>query len=298
MYDRLTEFLNKQDVKYKPNYSMSRLTTVGIGGECDLVMLPDSIAKLVSALNFVAKSNIKHTVVGGMSNVLPCDGCYNGVLISTRHMRGFEARDGVMNILAGENLGRAALSVADEDYGGLSGFVGIPGTVGGAIAGNAGAFGIEIADALIDACVYDSEHGICTMSADELDFSHRHSRLKTRRGTTVLYARFKLIRQSRDVVKAEIKDLLAKRRATQPCEPSLGCVFKRTCLGSAARLIDLAGLKGMRIGNAAISEKHAGFIVNLGGATAKDYKALAMVAAERVYDGFGIRPELEIEFLK
>ena len=298
MYDRLTEFLNKQDVKYKLNYPFPRLSTVEIGGECSVVAFPDSIAKLISALKFIVENNIRHKVVGGMSNVLPCDGCYDGVLISTRRMRGFEARDGVLSISAGENLGRAALSISNDGYGGLSGFVGIPGTVGGAIVGNAGAFGIEISDAIIDACVYDSERGLHTLSSDELDFSYRHSRIKEERDITVLYARFKLLKESRDSVKSEIKALLVKRRSSQPSEPSLGCVFKRTELGSAARLIDLAGLKGMRIGNAAISEKHAGFIVNLGGATAKDYKTLAAIAAERVYEGFGVRPEFEIEFLK
>lgn len=298
MYDHLTDFLRKQDVKFKLNYPMSRLTAVGIGGECDMLLLPDSIAKLISALKFVAENNIKHKIIGGMTNVLPCDERFCGVLISLGGLRGYEARDGVLNVSAGENLGRVAIRIAEDGYGGLSGFVGIPGTVGGAVAGNAGAFGAEISDVLIDACVYDAEQGVHVTSCAELDFSYRHSLLKSKAGITVLSARFKLLRKSRDEIKSQIKEILAKRRSTQPHEPSLGCVFKRTEIGSAARLIDLAGLKGMRIGNAAISEKHAGFIVNLGGATAKDYKTLAAIAAERIYDGFGIRPELEIEFLK
>ena len=280
MLESLIGFLKKEDVEYKENYPMSRISSVRIGGDASLLICPSCIEKFISALDFIKKNAIKHKIIGGMTNILPCDGNYYGALISTRALGGV-APDG-------DTVG----------IGGLSELVGIPGTVGGAIAGNAGAFGKEISEVLVDADVYDLHRGcVERINVSELGFKYRDSIFKHSDHMVILCGRFRIIREDRDKINKQIIEIRHRRASTQPREPSLGSVFKRTAIGSAGRLIDVAGLKGTRIGNAAISERHAGFIVNLGGATAQEYISLAETVAERVYECFGVKPEREVEIL-
>lgn len=298
MLESLIGFLKKEDVEYKENYPMSRISSVRIGGDASLLICPSCIEKFISALDFIKKNAIKHKIIGGMTNILPCDGNYHGALISTRALGGVAPDGDTVVISAGENLGKAAVMLAESGIGGLSELVGIPGTVGGAIAGNAGAFGKDISEVLVDADVYDLHRGcVERMNVSELGFKYRDSIFKHSDHMVILCGRFRIIREDRDKINKQIIEIRHRRASTQPREPSLGSVFKRTAIGSAGRLIDVAGLKGTRIGNAAISERHAGFIVNLGGATAQEYISLAETAAERVYECFGVKPEREVEIL-
>ena len=189
---------------------------------------------------------------------------------------------------------RAAIFAANHGLAGMEFAHGIPGTVGGGVYMNAGAYGGEICQICESVDVMDMQGRVCTISGNEMAFSYRHSRLEDE-GGIVVSAVFRLQKQDPEQIKAKMRELQAKRSASQPLDkPSAGSAFKRPVGGYAAALIDQAGLKGFRVGDAAISEKHAGFAVNLGNATAEDVKTLLQQVSDIVYEKSGIRLEPEV----
>jgi UDP-N-acetylmuramate dehydrogenase len=189
---------------------------------------------------------------------------------------------------------RAAVFAANAGLSGLEFAHGIPGTVGGGVYMNAGAYGGEIKDVIESVDIMDVSGDIYTLSAEEMEFSYRHSILEDR-GGIVLSAVFRLLEKPAEEIKGKMKELMAKRSASQPLDlPSAGSAFKRPVGGYAAALIDQAGLKGFSVGGAAISTKHAGFAVNLGGATAADVKQLLSRVSDIVFERSGIRLEPEV----
>jgi UDP-N-acetylmuramate dehydrogenase len=191
-------------------------------------------------------------------------------------------------------MARAAVFAAGLGLGGLEFAHGIPGTVGGGVYMNAGAYGGEIAMVCESVDVMDAAGVVTTIPAEEMGFSYRHSRLEDEFGIVVC-AVFRLSAQPEAQIREQMQTLLQKRKASQPLElPSAGSAFKRPVGGFAAALIDQAGLKGFQIGGAAVSEKHAGFVVNLGGATAADVQQLLAAVSDKVFDFAGIRLEPEI----
>ena len=189
---------------------------------------------------------------------------------------------------------RAAIFAARARLSGLEFAHGIPGTVGGGVFMNAGAYGGEICQVCAQVEVMDMTGELRTYSAEEMGFSYRYSRLEDE-GGIVVSTTFALTPKPGDEIAATMQDLMARRSASQPLDmPSAGSAFKRPVGGYAAALIDSAGLKGYQIGGAAVSQKHAGFVVNLGGATAQDVKDLLADVADKVYENSGIRLEPEI----
>ena len=189
---------------------------------------------------------------------------------------------------------RAAMFAANHDLGGMEFAHGIPGSVGGGVYMNAGAYGGELSQIIERVEVMDFTGKIRILSAEEMQFSYRHSILEEQPGI-VISADFRLEKKHAEEVKAKMKELMGKRSASQPLDlPSAGSAFKRPVGGYAAALIDQAGLKGYRVGGAAISTKHAGFAVNLGGATAEDVKTLLKQVSDKVYENSGIRIEPEV----
>jgi UDP-N-acetylmuramate dehydrogenase len=199
-----------------------------------------------------------------------------------------------IRIMAGVTMTRAAVFAANHGLSGMEFAHGIPGTVGGGVYMNAGAYGGEICQVCESVDVMDIDGNLRTISGSEMDFSYRHSRLEDE-GGIVVSAVFALQSGEVEQIKAKMRELQAKRSASQPLDkPSAGSAFKRPAQGYAAALIDQAGLKGYRVGDAAISEKHAGFAVNLGNATAEDVKNLLRQVSDIVYDNSGIRLEPEV----
>jgi UDP-N-acetylmuramate dehydrogenase len=176
--------------------------------------------------------------------------------------------------------------------------VGVPGTVGGAVVGNAGAHGSDIAHSLVSASVLDAEGNVKEWSAQELGFGYRNSRLKSQiRNPVVLEAEFKLTQSTREECEVKAAEFTEKRKRTQPPGASLGSMFKNPLGDYAGRLVEAAGLKGARVGNAEISPVHANFFVNLGGASATDIYSLICLAREQVRHRFNVTLELEIELV-
>ena len=210
-------------------------------------------------------------------------------------MGGMEQLDETtIRVAAGVTMTRAAMFAANLGLGGMEFAHGIPGTIGGGVYMNAGAYGGEIKDICTFVDVMDKEGNITRRSAEEMKFSYRHSVLEDE-GGIVLSAEFKLVPTSAEDVKAKMKELQAKRSASQPLDlPSAGSAFKRPVGGFAAALIDQAGLKGYTVGGAGISTKHAGFAVNVGGATAADVRNLLSQVSDIVFEKSGIRLEPEV----
>lgn len=199
-----------------------------------------------------------------------------------------------IRVLAGVTMSRAAVFAANLGLSGLEFAHGIPGTVGGGVYMNAGAYGGEICQVCTQVEVMDRNGNFRRLSGEEMQFSYRHSILEDT-GDIVVAAEFALVKAEPETIKAKMKELIGKRSASQPLDlPSAGSAFKRPVGGYAAALIDQSGLRGFQIGGAAISTKHAGFAVNMGGATAAEVKELLRQVSDRVFADSGIRLEPEV----
>jgi UDP-N-acetylmuramate dehydrogenase len=199
-----------------------------------------------------------------------------------------------IRVFAGVTMSRAAIFAANQGLSGMEFAHGIPGTVGGGVYMNAGAYGGEICQICESVDVMDMDGNITTVCGSDMDFSYRHSRLEDE-GGIVISAVFCLTPAEPESIRERMRELQAKRSASQPLDkPSAGSAFKRPAQGYAAALIEQAGLKGYCVGDAAVSEKHAGFAVNLGNATAEEVKSLLQQVSDIVYDKFAIRLEPEV----
>lgn len=276
--------------------SLSKHTSFRIGGPAEVMAFPVNAGQLSELLKVGKELDIKPAILGAGTNILAPDEGLDGLVICLKDcMNGMERLgDSGIRVMAGVTMSRAAVFAANLGLSGLEFAHGIPGTVGGGVYMNAGAYGGEISQVCIGADVMNvaGERRCCTR--EELDFSYRHSALEES-GEIVLSVDFRLTPASPEDIKAKMKELHGKRTASQPLDlPSAGSAFKRPVGGYAAALIDQSGLKGFRVGNAAISSKHAGFAVNLGGASAQDVKALLEQVSDKVYQDSGIRLEPEV----
>ena len=257
---------------------------------------PKTVEELAQLLKTSALLDLKPAILGAGTNVIAPDEGISGLVICLKDcLDGMEQiGENLIRVAAGVTMTRAAVFAANLGLGGLEFAHGIPGTVGGGVYMNAGAYGGEICQVCESVDVMDAQGNIRTVSKDEMGFSYRHSMLEDQ-GGIVLSATFKLTEKPMDEIKAYMKELMGKRSASQPLDkPSAGSAFKRPVGGYAAALIDQAGLKGYQVGGAAISTKHAGFAVNLGDATAADVKALLQQVSDVVYEQSGIRLEPEV----
>lgn len=275
---------------------MSKHTSFRIGGPAAVMAFPQNEEELSEVLKVSGKLDIKPVILGAGTNVLAPDEGLPGLIVCLKDcMNGMELLEGGgIRVMSGVTMTRAAVFAANHGLTGMEFAHGIPGTVGGGVYMNAGAYGGEISQICRSVTVMDRNGKTRQLSQEEMDFDYRHSILEES-GEIVVSAVFGLAQDSPEAVKARMRQLQAKRSASQPLDlPSAGSAFKRPVGGYAAALIDQAGLKGYRVGNAAISGKHAGFAVNLGGATAHDVKELLTQVSDRVYAASGIRLEPEI----
>ena len=299
MREELLDFLKMNDVEIKENIRLCGLSPIKIGGEADIVVYPNSLNQLIDLLHFLKKIKIRYKILGRMSNVLPPDEKYTPLIIKTDLLNAISVNDQSVTLHAGVSIPRLSAMLTSAGLSGLEPLSGIPGSIGGAILGNAGAFGREISELVEYVTVFDkSEESIIRIAPNVAEFGYRNSVFK-RLPIVIFQVKLKLTRSDTQSVSAEVERYKAIRREKQPVgTPSLGSTFKRPKDGIyAAKLIDECGLKGFSIGGAQISEKHAGFIVNRGGASAKDYLAIADYAQKCVKNKFGIGLEREVEIL-
>ena len=274
------------------------MSSVGISTIADAVTYPENEEKLVTLIRTLTGDNIPFVVLGRMSNVLFKEPRYDGVVVRTTRINTKKLAESILTVSCGGGLASSIKEAARFDLGGLEGLSGIPATIGGMVKRNAGAFGYEIADRFREAiCYLPSCDRVEKFNRDDMRFSYRRSALCDL-DAIVLQASFELLKKSKNEIIHELCEYKTRRLSSQPLGyPSLGSVFKRYNGVSAGYYIDEIGLKGYRIGGACVSEKHAGFIVNIGGATAYDYIRLIEYVKERVYSELGILLEEEIEII-
>lgn len=271
-------------------------TSFRIGGPAEVMAFPKNAEELREILKASKLLDAKTYILGAGTNILAPDAGIAGLVICLKDSLGGMARlsGDRIRVAAGVSMARAAMFAASEGLSGLEFAHGIPGSVGGGVYMNAGAYGGEICQVCESVDVMDMDGNIRTVPGAEMNFSYRHSRLEDE-GGIVLSAVFALTPKAETEIREKMQELMGKRRASQPLDkPSAGSAFKRPVGGYAAALIDGAGLKGYRVGDAAISEKHAGFAVNLGSATAADVQELLRQVSDKVFENSGIRIEPEV----
>ncbi len=276
---------------------LSAHTSFRIGGPAEVMAFPRSAGELSTLLKTAALLDVEPRILGAGTNVLAPDAGVRGLVICLKDcLDGMERVDECgIRVMSGVTMARAAMYAAGLGLSGLEFAHGIPGTVGGGVFMNAGAYGGCIADVLECATVMTMHGDTEVLHAPALNFSYRHSLLQERKGI-VICGDFRLEPKPEEEIRAQMKQLQEKRRGSQPLKlPSAGSAFRRPVGGYAAALIDAAGLRGFQVGGAGVSRKHTGFVVNLGGATAADVQQLLREVAQRVYDHSGIRLEPEIE---
>lgn len=279
-------------------------TSFRVGGPADWMLRAKDTESLIKAVQTAQRTKLPYRIIGAGSNILVSDAGVEGILILNKassyelieHQHGF-----ALVVDAGMMLPRLAGELAKKGVAGLEWGVGIPGTIGGAIVQNAGAWGHDIKERLlsIEYMMPDNDESK-TLSADKLGLSYRHSNILDalpEKRPIILTAWFRLDHGNPDQIAARNAEYIAQRKASQPKEPSGGSTFRNPEGDYAGRLIEAAGLKGYRIGNAAFSPKHANFIVNHGQATSEEIRQLIEMAQKTVYEKFGVELEPEIEFL-
>ena len=297
----LTDFQRKlsamlPDIVLRFQEPMSKHTSFRIGGEAEVMAFPKNSGELAEILKASALLDLNPAILGAGTNVLAPDAGIPGLVICLKDcMDGCKQLDEThIQVAAGVTMTRAAVFAANLGLSGLEFAHGIPGSVGGGVYMNAGAYGGEICQVVEQVEVMTMDGELSVRSAEEMAFSYRHSILEDE-GGIVVSAVFRLESKPAEEIRARMKELMGKRSASQPLDlPSAGSAFKRPVGGYAAALIDQAGLKGFQVGGAAISTKHAGFAVNLGGATAADVKNLLSQVSDLVYENSGIRLEPEV----
>lgn len=276
--------------------SLAKHTSFRIGGPAEVMAFPKNGEELSELLNKSALLDRKPIILGAGTNVLAPDEGLPGLTICLKDcLDGMERVDEThIRVMAGVTMTRCAMFAAKEGLSGLEFAHGIPGTIGGGVYMNAGAYGGEIARVCVEAELMTSAGVRYTRTREEMAFSYRHSCLEET-GDIVLSALLELTPGDPEQIRQRMKELQAKRSASQPLNyPSAGSAFKRPSQGYAAALIDEAGLRGYKVGDAAISEKHAGFAVNLGNATAEQVKRLLADVAHIVKEKSGIQLEPEV----
>ena len=279
------------------NFPLSKICTFRIGGEARLVLTPKSTDELITCIQNLRRYEIPHLTVGSASNLLFDDKGFDGAVIRTHKLKTVTVREGILTAEAGVLLPYLCRIAAENSMGGLHGLCGIPGTVGGSTVTAAGAFGCNIYDRITEIEVYfPNENQIKTLPLTASDFSYRKSP-EILKDAVILRVSFLLPHRERHAIEAEMISVTEKRRATQPCNSySAGSYFKRPeNAPPAAFLIDQAGLKGTRIGDATVSKKHAGFIVNEGKATSQDVKTLAKKVKNEIFRAYGVTLTEEVE---
>jgi len=279
------------------NEPMSRHTSFKIGGNAQVLAQPTTTEELSSIWQTCRKHHIPLTILGDGTNVLVSDDGIDGVVVLTNKMTDIKIHpSGRITAAAGVRLAKLAEEACKAGLTGLAFASGIPGTVGGAIYMNAGAYGHDISD-FCESVTIQTEAGIVTESAKNMGFGYRKSNVQLA-DALVLEATFKLEPGDPETIRSEMKDLNNRRRISQPLDyPSAGSTFKRPQGYFAGRLIEDSGLKGYSIGGAQVSPKHAGFIINTGHATAVDVKDLIEHVRQTVHENFGVWLEPEVRII-
>jgi len=291
----LKTFLDEDELKF--NEPMKNHISFKVGGPCDIMVIPKSKENLIKSLELIKKYNVPYFVIGKGSNLIVKDGGFRGVILKLTGLDYILVRENKIIAGGGASLSNTAREALLNSLKGMEFASGIPGTVGGAVAMNAGAYGGEIKDIIEWAECVDENLKLIKLTRDELNLSYRHSRVQDE-NLVVVEACFNLEKGNYDEIRGCMEDLNRRRLEKQPLNyPSAGSTFKRPPGYFAGKLIEDAGLKGYRFGGAMVSEKHAGFVINYDNATASDILEVIKHVQKTVYEKFGVNLETEVKII-
>ncbi len=290
---------NIADINLYCDEPMASHTTFRIGGPADFYIEPRTVDALVHVMTVAQSYGIPVQAMGRGSNLLFDDAGFAGVVLSTAEMKDISVEGTHIVASAGASLTTVSKTAMEHSLAGLAFANGIPGSVGGAVYMNAGAYDGEIAQTLMESTYYDTVSGeVVTLAADAHAFSYRHSIYREHPAWIILSATFHLTEGNKDEIASHMEELMRRRIEKQPLEyPSAGSAFKRYPGRYTGQMIDEAGLKGFSVGGAQVSEKHAGFIINRGNATAKDVLALIQTIQDTIFSIHGIKIEPEVVYV-
>lgn len=295
-YHELSEIVPRERIRTKE--PMSSHTTFRVGGPAEVFVTPGTFDEVKGTVGLCQARNIPYYIIGNGSNLLVSDKGYQGVIIRIGKELGEIWTEGeFVTAQAGARLSQVANRAMEEGLAGFEFASGIPGTLGGACVMNAGAYGGEMRDVLTEITALTPKGDIVRIPKEQMELGYRTS-IVARKGYIVLEARMRLKKGDRQDIRAKMEELKEKRVGKQPLEyPSAGSTFKRPEGYFAGKLIQDAGLRGFTVGGAQVSEKHCGFVINRGGATAKDVSDLMARVSEIVEEKFGVRLEPEVKRL-
>ena len=280
------------------NIDLAPFCSMKASGNARYLVRPENESELISAIRFFKENGIRHIVVGNCSNLIFPDSCFDGGVIVTDKVKGVKCENGLITVACGETLSALATVACNESITGLEFCYGIPGTVGGGVFMNAGAYGGDISQVFVSGRFLTEGLEIITLTSAEMEFGYRKS-VMNRKSIILLSATFCGQNGSKEDIRAKMDDLMSRRKASQPLNyPSCGSAFKRPEGYYAGALIEQCGLKGTSIGGAQVSEKHAGFIINTGNATAADVIDLLKYVSDTVFEKTGVRLEPEIRIIR
>ena len=279
------------------NEPLKKHTTYGIGGPADLMIFPKSKQDLIKVIEIINENKIQLTILGSGSNVLVSDDGIRGVVISLKNsLKQIEVADNILYAECGTMLGKIVKYAVKNDLIGLENLNGVPGTLGGALIMNAGAWGGEISENLVHVELINSKSEVKKIQKKDLNFSYRQSSFD--KDDILLSAKFNLKKADKNIIKENFMEAQSGRKKSQPLNKrSAGSLFKNPKNSSAGKLLDDAGLKGFSIGDAKISEKHANFFINDGNASSSDMLMLIKKAHQEVKDRFNVNLSLEVKLL-
>lgn len=277
------------------NEPMKKHTTFRVGGPADYFVVPTKVGEIKAVVTLCEETGMPYYMIGNGSNLLVADKGFRGVIIQIyKAMNRVKTGGNIIRAQAGASLAQIAMEALEHELTGFEFAAGIPGTLGGAVRMNAGAYGGEIQDVLRKATVLTKEGKMIELSKEEMEFGYRTC-IVERMGYIVLEAELGLNPGKRENIQAVMEELREKRVSKQPLEfPSAGSTFKRPEGYFAGKLIQDAGLKGFQVGGAQVSEKHSGFVINTGNATAADIMELMRQVNEKVKEQFGVSLEPEV----
>lgn len=286
------------DKNVKFDFLIKEYTNFKVGGLCDVVAFPKSPEEVIDLLKVAKENNIPTTVLGNLTNLIVRDGGIEGLVILLReNYADIKVEGDEVTALAGATLQKTTNIARDNSLAGMEFAHGIPGSVGGGITMNAGAYDGELKDIVKSVTAITQDFEIREFSNEEMKFRYRNSLVQDE-NLVVLSATFKLKYGNKEEINDKMCDLMARRKAKQPLEyPSAGSTFKRPEGYFAGKLIQDAGLKGLTHGGAQISKKHSGFVINIGGATAKDIVELIETVQKIIHDKFGVEIEREVKII-
>ena len=290
----LKKFLNDNNIAAYFDESMKKHTTFKVGGNAACIAVPDTVEKASMLIKFLKENNIKSYYLGNGSNVIFNDNGFDGVIIKTSNLNSVTFDGNKVVSGAGVLMTSLSKKVQEKGLSGLECCYGIPGNIGGGVFMNAGAYGGEISQKIVSVDYLDENGELHTLSKDECEFSYRHSVFMKHKWLVVSVS-FHMDEGNPEKMLEFMEDIMQRRKDKQPLDkPSAGSSFKRPEGYFAAALIDQCGLKGLTVGGAQVSEKHAGFIVNIGNATCRDIVALADKVGEIVLKEKGVVLEKEM----